>query len=510
MLTKSNLKIYFITYLSLIYPQINLYALDYKPQSLCYHFETIEAITLQQAVNITLICNRNIQKAFLGRVTEKYNLDVAEYKFKPNLHLSGNANTIIDDARTNTHDHHRYHRNDSASIIPRFNLLTPLGTTINLDWESIATNPNHLNTFRNASKVTIRQPLLKQFGPSVQNASVENAQDSNQLQILNLSNIIEDEINKTIFSFRAIMQNIMQLDIQEKNLNVSKKLLEQTESLIDAGRLATYEKVQVSSQVASQELNLTDAKINLKKSYLNLINQLGLNISLENDLNKIQIQYDPNISIIEPLSKTSEQLFKTVLTNNINYQNLLTQERINQRDYHTAYDQGRWTLDLIVDHQLKSHDHTYGSAFKKYIHHPDGETTLGVQFDIPLDGNPARSQALIENQIRIKQLNLDKKQLEQEVFSTLQDVLYQQQLLWQKLQIANESVKIKSNSFNMAKQKFAAGRLSSFELIRIQDEVENAKVSQNSSIISYLNNRTILDKLIHNTFKQWSINVQID
>ena len=62
----------------------------------------------------------------------------------------------------------------------------------------------------------------------------------------------------------------------------------------------------------------------------------------------------------------------------------------------------------------------------------------------------------------------------------------------------------------MAKQKFAAGRLSSFELVRIQDEVENAKVAQNGSLISYLNNRTMLDKLLHHTFNQWGINVQID
>ena len=95
MFTKSKLKITIILNLSLIYLSPNLYAEQSTPESLCYHFDVNQAITLQQAVNITLVCNRNIQKAYLSRVTDKYSLDVAEYKFKPNIHLSGAGNTII-------------------------------------------------------------------------------------------------------------------------------------------------------------------------------------------------------------------------------------------------------------------------------------------------------------------------------------------------------------------------------------------------------------------------------
>ena len=502
-------KIYLL--LSLIYPFNSIIAQDNIPQNLCYHFKPDEAITLQQAVNITLVCNRNIQKAFIGRVTQKYSLDTALYKFKPNIDLSGIVNSTVSSERDYVNNRNYHHSATSSSVIPRFNLLTPLGTTISLDWQSLATNPDHFNTFKNASKITIRQPLLKQSGVDLQTASTQNAKDQDYLQMLNLSNLIEDEINKTIFSFREISQNLDQLDIQEKNLTISKKLLEQTDALIQAGRLAEYEKMQVSSQVSSQELNLTDARINLKKSYLTLINQLGLNLNMTEAIDKITIQAQPLSSMVipEPISKTPDQLFKQVLSKNIQYQTIVVQQQINKRDYHVAYDQDRWTLDLSLDHQLTSFDKHYKTAYKKYLHTPDRQTNLSLQFDIPLDFNPARTQALVENKAQKQQLVFDKKQIEQEVFSTLQDNLYQQKLLWEKLQLADKSVQIKQTSFTMAKQKFAAGRLSSFELIRIQDDVENAKVAHNSSLISYLNNRTMLDKLLHQTFSQWSVNVQI-
>jgi hypothetical protein len=129
-------------------------------QDICNRFKlkSDEPITIQHAVNITIACNRNLQKAFLNRITERYNLDVAEYKFKPNINLNLDADYI---SRT------RYHHTDyqkSANISPQFSILTPLGSTISLGWQNLAANPNNITTFRNASRIIIKQPLLKQSG----------------------------------------------------------------------------------------------------------------------------------------------------------------------------------------------------------------------------------------------------------------------------------------------------------------------------------------------------------
>lgn len=498
----------------------NDYINQFVNTDLCSSYTSDKAITLKQAINITVACNRNIHKLLINRISENYGLDVAQYKFKPNmsLHMAAdyykstgpqlkdnvNKYTRVTDDYSKSSDSLTTISYKTATITPQFNILTPIGTTISLDWENYTNDASLVNTFRNASHITIKQPLLKQSGYKYQTASVKNSQDSNRLQLLRLYDSIEDEINKTIFIFRSIIQNKNQLEIQQKTLDISKKLLEQTKILIKTGRLAQYELSQVESQVASQEVNLADAKINLKRSYLQLANQLGINKY------NINIDYPQDISKLpEPLKQPADKLLKISLENNINYQSLITQQKLAQRDYYHAYDQSRWNLDLVARYNLQGYGNNYSKSIDHHFRSSDQNGYYGIQFDIPIDFNPNRNQALVENKIRLKQLELDKKQLELEIYSDLQDKIYQNKILWDKLQLAKKSVEIKQNNFKMAKKKYESGRLSSFELVRIQDDVESARVIENSNLIAYLNNYTIIDKILNNTLPMWNVNLAV-
>lgn len=514
---KFNLKIYFILF-SILFIFINLNSIAYiltTPEysdngdtdkylnkhlnsNICPNYYSKTAITLKQAVNITLACNRNIHKALLSRISENYNLDVAMYKFMPNLSINMAVKySKYEDSLSTATDR-------VANITPEFRILTPIGTTISLDWDNHAQNSQNIQTFKNASRITIKQPLLKQSGYEFQTASVKNSQQSNKFQLFRLHDFIENEINKTIFIFRNIVQNQKQLDIQQKTLDITKKLQKQTKALIKAGRLAQYELTQVNSQVASQEVSLKDAQINIKRSYLQLINQLGiaqqsLKININNNSYNVNSREDYN----------PDDIYKTVLENNVAYKSIVVQQDIAKRDYAAAYNQSRWTLDVVGNYQILGYDEKFTKSVRNHFNPTNQNKSIGVQFDIPFDFNPNRQQAIIENKIRIKQLELDKKQIEQEIYSDIQDKLYQNKLLWDKLQLARESVNIKQENFNMANKKYEAGRLSSFELVRIQDDVESSKVIENSNLIAYLNNVTIIDKLLNKTYARWGIELDI-
>ncbi len=466
---------------------------------ICSQYTTDKAINLKQAVNITIACNRNIRKLLISRISDNFSLDVAQYKFKPNMRLNLATNyTRQDNSLTSTSF-------NTTNITPQFNILTPLGTDISLDWENYTSDSAAINTFKNASNITIRQPLLKQSGIKFQTASVKNSVDTNNFQLFRLYDSLEDEVNKTIFLFRNIIQNKNQLNIQQNTLDIANKLLEQTKILIKTGRLAQYELSQVESQVASQEVNLADAKINLRRSYLQLANQLGINNY------NLEIQYPQNVANLpEPIKDPVESLLKITLQNNVNYQGLLTQEKITKRDYYLAYNQARWNLDLIARYNLQGHANNYAKSFEHHIKSSDQNGFFGVQFDIPIDTNPNRDQGLIENKIRLKQIELDKKQLELEIYTDLQDKIYQNKILWDKLQLAKKSVQIKQNNFDMAKKKYESGRLSSFELVRIQDDVLASQVIENNNLIAYLNNYTIIDKILNKTLPLWNVSLKID
>lgn len=62
----------------------------------------------------------------------------------------------------------------------------------------------------------------------------------------------------------------------------------------------------------------------------------------------------------------------------------------------------------------------------------------------------------------------------------------------------------------MAKKKYESGRLSSFELVRIQDDVLSSSIIENNNLIAYLNNYTIIDKLLNKTLPLWNVNLKIE
>ncbi|MBU9834557.1 TolC family protein (plasmid) [Rahnella aquatilis] len=196
--------------------------------------QTID-LTLSDAISLGLRDNRSIRSVYLDRISQKFDLRVAQDRFTPKLVLS--ASYLSD---RNQDDRYR-----QGNISPSTTLLTPYGTRFSLGWtgsQTIAKNAGFSGN--DGANITVIQPLLRGAGKDITTAPVRLAQLNEQINHLSLKLTVMQTVTKIIMSYRELLQTQGQVKIAQESLERSRQLADVNRAMISAGRMAEFEIVQ--------------------------------------------------------------------------------------------------------------------------------------------------------------------------------------------------------------------------------------------------------------------------
>ncbi|RYF13224.1 MAG: TolC family protein [Flavobacteriales bacterium] len=194
-----------------------------------------EVITIQQAVERTLSNNLQVKQAQLSTALSDENFSQSKYALYPTL--NGSAN---------------YNKNFGRSIDP-------------------STNQYISQQFSSASgSLSAGADLFQGFAKINQIKQNKILLDADKTNVEKIKN---DLILSVVTSYMQILYNKDLLAASEQQLTVAKQTLNREQALLDAGNKTLADVSQSKSQVATAELNVTNAQNNLAISYLNL-NQL--------------------------------------------------------------------------------------------------------------------------------------------------------------------------------------------------------------------------------------------
>lgn len=190
-----------------------------------------EVITIQQAIDKTLTNNLQVQQSKLSESLSDENLKQSKLALYPTLNSGINQNL-------------RWGRNEGASGLfentQQYNLSANLSSGVDL-----------FNGFSKINQIKQNKVLL-------------DAGKTNTDKVKN------DLILQVITSYLQILYNKDFLKAAEDQLTVSKQLLNQQQQLLDEGNKTLADLSQAKSQVATAELNVTNAANALSISYLTL------------------------------------------------------------------------------------------------------------------------------------------------------------------------------------------------------------------------------------------------
>lgn len=459
-------------------------------------------LTFKEAIFLALRNNAKIKSAEVGRVSQKYAVVVAKHSFRPKYFLQGSYQYY-----SSTVNKDRYSK-DAFDIQPKVSLLTPFGTELGLSMN------NPMNKDNNGYKewqytpsltVEITQPLIRGFGRDVVEASLKNALDNEEINKLQYSDVIADTINTTITDYVNLARAKETLKISQVSLASYQTIIKKAKALIDAGRMAKNDIIQVEAQIAFQNSVIENNKNEFMRAQGKLLNTLGLdnqaNIQIPENINYEEIE---QVFVEKDVLSTVDTCKKLVLINNTSYQIAGTMLRILGRSLLVAKDGTNWKLDLVASANRHGRADREDSNINNLMRNKEHNEKVAINLNIPIDDVNAK-KAVIDAQVSLDQSKLSyqqlKRQLELDVMTMHNSVINAKR----QLDLSKQALKLQYQTVELAELKYNAGRISNFELLNNQKDLSTLNQSVINNQVNYINILTIFNKILGETLTRFAI-----
>lgn len=366
------------------------------------------------------------------------------------------------------------------------------GTALSLGWdnnrfdtetEGLLFNPSY-NT---GVTLGLRQPLLRGFGKEVQTSTLR----ASQKQLTAASFRVDSEAANLAADVKRAYWNLVfawqDIEVQKLSLTLSKRLLEETEAKINAGKLAQVEIYQPQSEVARREEQLISAERAVGAAE----DELKLLLNSEDWLTGFEPTDLPSTDPIElnlgPILDNSLQNRPDIKAADL----LVEAARIEEE---RAKDDIRPDLSLVGGVGISGTDGSYSDSLDNSVNDPDNLWQIGLAFSMPLENSAAKGfhQQARANYSKAKNnTELLRQQVRRTVRTTVRDV----QLAIKALEATRKTSLATQKRLEAEQAKFDSGRSTTLDVLAAQEAYSQALSQENLTNITYANTLAELDRI---------------
>ena len=455
--------------------------------------QTVQQLSLEDAILIALRYNPNIQNKALDRIIQRYRLRLAENQFELQFALSGSANANKD----------RYQgvgnaATYSALASPEVTWQNKLGGNLSLKMDN---NAQTYNNYHPTMNFSFTQPLLRGFG-KVNEASLLDARDQEFLNKLNLKQSVSDQITMVISNYRSLILSGNNLATQRRQLVEAKKQYDINQKKIHAGQLERTANIQQSYQVESLNLAVEQAVNQFENASQTLLQTLGLNP-------QVRVSVPDNVAIHHIDIPNLKETISYALARNVSYQAQKLSVKADERAYDVARNQQLWRLDLSANVQtgVVTNVDQQSRGVRGIYDGRNVSESARINITIPLDDVSIKSK-LINAKVKLEQsrtqLLASKRALISQVTTLINNIESQAK----RYQLAEKQVSLAKQAYQLQLKRQAAGIATSLDVSSTQNQLIAAQNSLINAKINYLNQLSELDKVLGTTLQRWHINLR--
>lgn len=442
-------------------------------------------LTLADAVAIALRENRTIRSAYIDRISQKFDLRVAEDRFTPHVSIGGGAaqQRIAGIGMT------------SAEVTPAVTTLLPTGATFGFSWVNTSVESLGIRTRTSTADLTLVQPLLRGGGVDVNMAPVRVARITEKINQLRLKATVSETVAQVIYAYRSLLQAQEEFKLAEGAAARARDLLAMNRSLISAGRMASVDIVQTEADLENQNIRVLEATKGLEASRLQLLTILALELNT-----KLVARESTSPTRITP---TLAKLLPMAFAERPDYliQQLVVDQ--NKLGIVVAENEKLWDLSVYASGQFGQQKTTGIITNSNRI----SDTTVGVAFNVPLN-DLKREQPYVQSTTTMRtselQLATIRQGVELQVRGTITDV----DIRWRQLEAAKRARDLATRAVDIEKDKLKIGRSSNFQVRSMENDLRLAETQQLAAAMGYLNALTLLDVQLGTTLATWRIELK--
>jgi outer membrane protein TolC len=358
-------------------------------------------------------------------------------------------------------------------------LLTRIGTRFNLTGDPLSDFPLNL---------TMTQPLLRGFGKTVNEAPVQAARLTYTKGEQALRQTLISKVTDTIGAYRGLYQRQEAVRIQESALANLRYQLQVTTALVNAGRKARADLVDIEQRLAESERQLIS-----DRNQLLLANSTVLRLMETPDTYLIRVTPESIEALIQAAIARAQtldpdRLLQTAYQQRPDFLQARLDIDTERFNLISAQDRKRWGLDLQSITSVGANSQT---AARLVLSREFGNPTLETDVQ-------RRQVGIEKNTNRLEQLTLT-------IQSELTDQLKTIQALQQQIVAAQQASQLAQRQLAIAQTRFKRGQTTIFEVTQKEETFTDALNRELGTKLDFWVALAELDRILGTTLDTWGI-----
>lgn len=277
-----------------------------------------------------------------------------------------------------------------------------------------------------------------------------------------------------------------QLKIQQSALESTKKQLEITQALVEAGRQARVDLIQNEAAVANRKVDLLGAENQFKEAQLRLLQVLD-----------IERNYQPvavaELAVEKLVPLKPSELMQVALDKNPSYLISQIDIEIAQLNLLLAEDNRRWDLSFQVDYSNYLDNNDYNDSDLSV------SLNLGRQF-----GNLELNRDVVSRRVQLQQAENATQEARSDLDIQLTNSIRDVNFRITEVELARLAVELSRQQLQNEQEKLRLGRSRIIDIVQLQDELIGTQTQELDAVIAYLNAVTNLEATTGNTLERLS------
>lgn len=338
-------------------------------------------------------------------------------------------------------------------------------------------NPNPYYTAE--PKITITQPLFKNFGMLVNKADIIIAQNNKEASREGFRNTVIDTISNTKRAYYSYIFWLENYTIATLSLERAQHLLEINEKRYQKGLVSSVDLLEAESGVAARDKTLIFAESNLKK----VEDSLKLITNLIDDPQA----WNARLELIDsPEFKVEEISLVDALENAFKFRPDYEAAKIDlkNRDIRVKVTKNALfpTVDLIGSFGLNGLGEDYQEAIDE-VSSDYKDWSVGVKLSVPWGGGDRAKYD--QRKLEKTQSLIAFKRLEQHIILKVRDGAREVDMQFRQIKAAKSANEKEIQNYEAQKERYAVGQVSIHDMLDYQNNLSQAELDYIRALIDY-------------------------
>lgn len=358
---------------------------------------------------------------------------------------------------------------------------TPIGTEYTLEaknnWTSETLNDFNFE-YSSFSGVRVTQPLLKDFVSNTNELNINIAKKDRDISTNKLKQRILDSVSDYGFAYWDLVRAREELKVRMESERLAGMLVDINRKKFEAGTGSNLDVIQAEATEAARK----DDVILAEKTVRERENTLKLLISKDvYSLKDIEIVPTDSPMLIPVREGLDESVTKAI---NVRPDYLETKTELEKNRIQIKYAKGQTfpKIDLEASYGYSGLGPTFAKSYNGIDANPDW--SLGIVFRYPLENRTARGDLKIAR-LEADQAILRLKKLEQQIILNIDQALKDIKSDDVRVNAAKVSTRLAEETLAAEEKKLEAGRSTTYNLLKIQEDLAKARLNEISAIVDY-------------------------